>query len=199
LTFRRIAQETGRVLVILAKDRYMLDAMGLASGGPWTVEAAAEVLIYAERKGMLSAVEERIRDQYADRLITPEAVRADPGGFILCLSFFDIKHLIDINPPPGGLYIYSSSEAYEEEQEIDQWRLRNWLSRFGLRHAGFEAAEGLHASGHGSGPDLLRVVQGISPRVLVPIHTTAPEFYAGRLADTGIRVLSPQTGVSIAL
>lgn len=199
LTFYRIAQETGRTLVILAKDQYMLDAIRLASAGPWVLDEMTDIRIYAERKGMVSTVEERIRDQYAARLVSPEEIHADPGRFILCLSFFDIKHLIDIDPPPGGLYIYSSSEAYEEEQAIDQRRLRNWLDRFGLRHAGFEGTEGLHASGHGSGPDLLRIVRGVAPRILIPVHTVAPQFYADGLSGAGIQVLVPRTGAPILL
>ncbi len=197
LTFYRIARETGRSLVILAKDQYMLDAIRFASGGPWVLQETTDVLIYAERKGMVSTVEQRVRDQYADRLISAEAIHADAAHYILCLSFFDIKHLIDIDPPLGGLYIYSSSEAHEEEQEIDQRRLQNWLSRFGIRHAGFEGSEGLHASGHGSGPDLLRVVQGVAPRMLIPIHTQNPNFFPKQLGTTGIEIRFPQTGVPI--
>jgi ribonuclease J len=199
LTFYQIARETGRTLVILAKDQYMLDAIRLASGGPWNLETMRDVLIYAERKGMISTVEARIRDQYAARLLPPEEIHAHPARFILCLSFFDIKHLIDINPSPGGLYIYSSSEAYEEEQAIDQRRLQNWLARFGLCHVGFEGSEGLHASGHGSGPDLLRIVRDIAPRLLIPIHTMNPEFYVENLRGAGTEVLIPRAGLSMIL
>lgn len=198
LTFYRVARETGRTLLILAKDQYMLDAIRLGSGGPWNLEDMGDIRIYAERKGMISTVEGRIRERYADRLVSPEEVHADPGRFILCLSFFDIKHLIDIDPPPGGLYVYSSSEAYEEEQEIDQRRLRNWLVRFGFQHVGFEGTEGLHASGHASGPDLLRIVGAIAPRVLIPIHSLTPAFYTQRLPGSGINIHIPQIAVPFA-
>lgn len=199
LTFHRIAGETGRILVILPKDQYLLDAMGFVSGGPWVMPDMTDVRIYADRKGTLSTPEARIRYRHAARFISPEAIRADPGVFILCLSFFDIKNLIDIDPPPGGLYVYSSSEAYEEEQQIDRRRLRNWLARFGFHPVGFEGAEGLHASGHASGPDLVRLVRDIAPRLLIPVHTLTPEVYAERLAGTGIAVHVPRVGVPIAL
>ena len=199
ITFYRIAQESGRTLVILVKDQYLLDAMRHASGGPWVLEDMGDVRIYAERKGMISTVEGRIRNRYADRLVSPEEIHADPTRFILCLSFFDIKHLIDIDPLPGGLYIYSSSEAYEEEQVIDQRRLHNWLERFGFEHVGFERSEGLHASGHASCVDLLGIVRGIAPHTLVPIHSKTPELYAEHLAETGIQVIVPQAGVPIPI
>ncbi len=199
VTFSWIAEKAGRSLVILAKDQYMLDAIRRASGGPWQREAMEDVLIFDERKGMLSAVEERVREQYAARLVSAQAIHRDPARFLLCLSFFDIKHLIDIDPPTGGLYIYSSSEPHEEEQRIDQARLRNWLDRFGLQGAGFEGSEGLHASGHASGPDLLRIVRAIAPRVLIPIHTGRPEFYQERVTVPGIHVIPPQAGEPIRL
>ncbi len=199
LSFYRIARETGRTLIILAKDQYLLDAMRLAAGGPWTLEDITNVRIYAERKGTVSTVETRVRYRYAARLVSPEEIHADPARFILCLSFFDIKNLIDIDPPPGGLYIYSSSEAYEEEQQIDQRRLRNWLDRFGFHHVGFEGTEGLHASGHAGGTDLLQIVRNIAPRALIPIHTLTPRFYAEHLVGTGTDVLLPRMGMPITI
>ncbi len=197
LSFYRVARETGRVLVILPKDQYLLDAIRLAAGGPWVLEEVTDIRIYAERKGTINTAESRIRYRYADRLVSPDEIHTNPGRFILCLSFFDMKNLIDIDPPPGGLYIYSSSEAYEEEQEIDQRRLRNWLDRFGFLYVGFEGSEGLHASGHASGPELLRIVRSISPRVLIPIHTMTPDFYPEHLVGTGINVLLPDEGMPL--
>ncbi len=197
LTFYWIAQKIGRSLVILAKDQYLLDAVRLAGAGPWKLDEMADALIYDERKVSKSAVEDRVRERYAARMLPPEEVRRDPERYLLCLSFYDIKHLIDIDPPPGGLYVYSSSEPYGEEQRIDQNRLRNWLGRFQLRPLGFDGGQGLHASGHAGGADLLRVVRGIGPRVLIPVHTQDPDFYSDWLATTETHVMIPQPGVPI--
>ena len=57
----------------------------------------------------------------------------------------------------GGTYIYSASEAYDEEQRIDHQRLVNWLTHFGLKMVGgLPGAEKgpYHASGHIDGPAL---------------------------------------------
>ena len=197
LTFYWIAQKIGRSLVILAKDQYLLDAVRLASGGPWSLDDMDDVLIYDEGKMTPNAAEVRLRDRYAARLLTPEAVARDPARFLLCLSFFDIKHLIDIAPPPGGLFVYSSSEAHGEEQRIDQGRLRHWLDRFGLRPLGLDGGQGLHASGHAGGPDLLRVVRGIAPRILIPIHTATPDFFSECLTTAETHVLVPPPGAPI--
>ena len=74
--------------------------------------------LYDEPKAQPAAWEQRVRDRYAGRFVTPAEVRRAPGDFILCFSFWDIKNLIDIRPR-GGRYVYSSSEAYSEEQMTD--------------------------------------------------------------------------------
>lgn len=58
--------------------------------------------------------------------------------------------------------MYSSSEAYDEEQKIDHLRLANWIEAFQMEHVGFEE-KGYHASGHITGPDLLKLVKAIRP------------------------------------
>jgi ribonuclease J len=92
-----------------------------------------------------------------------------------------MKHLLDIKPEKG-VYVYSSTEAFTEEQEFDFQRLYNWLREFGFRIYGFEMVldegklkpkfiKGYHASGHAS-PDHLRwMIEQIDPDVIVPVHT----------------------------
>jgi len=200
ITFYRIAQETGRKLVILSKDAYLLEAMRLISDDVPDIGSLSDIFIYRDPKARLAFWEERLRQKYSSRTVSGADVRPNQGDCILCFSFWDIKHLIDIEPE-GGLYIYSSSEAYTEEQVIDLKRLRNWLDHFGMRFAGDPEGgeEGLHASGHASGPDLLRIVRGIRPRVLIPIHTLDPGYFAAHLEGEGIQVRIPELGEEIRL
>jgi ribonuclease J len=124
------------------------------------------------------------------------------GSFILCFSFWDLNELPSIQPAPGSLYVFSSSEPHDEEQEIDFRRLHRWLAHFGLQGFGLpvetngewqipEAQRGLHASGHACGPDLLEIARQIKPEVLIPVHSEHPEFYTENLANTGIKVMLP--------
>jgi ribonuclease J len=106
-------------------------------------------------------------------------------GHLLCFSFFDLKHLLDINTE-GGTYIYSSSEAHSEEQEFDFQRLSQWLNFFNLHSVGFkmtgdppkpEFIRGFHASGHLSQNDLVKVIEEIDPDKIISIHTQHPEWF----------------------
>jgi len=118
-----------------------------------------------------------------------------------------VKHLLDVRPE-GGIYIYSTSEAYTEEQEIDVRRLWNWLNFFGIRPVGFIFLEGgpsrpkplfckgYHSSGHISGEERMEVIREIRPKYLIPVHTEDPEFFVEKLKGE-IRVLLPEEGVPL--
>jgi ribonuclease J len=200
LTFYRIAQETGRKLVILGKDAYLLEAMRLVSDDVPDIGSLSDILIYKDPKARLPFWEEKLRQRYSPRTVDGSHVRTNQGECILCFSFWDIKHLIDIEPQEG-VYVYSSSEAYSEEQQIDLKRLRNWLDHFGMKFVGDPEGreEDLHASGHASGPDLLKVIRGIRPRILIPIHTLNPGYFAAYLEGEDIEVHIPKLGEEIPI
>lgn len=201
LAFLGIARETGRNLVVLGKDAYLLEAMHLAS--PERVPDilnSPDILVYADPKAALRPWERELRERYGSRVLGADDVREQQGECILCFSFWDVNDLIDIEPV-DGVYIYSSSEAYSEEQQMDLKRLRNWLRHLDMRFLGDpeDGDEGLHSSGHASGPDLLEIVRTIRPRALIPIHTEDAGYFVTNLATEDIQVRVPSLGEEIIL
>ncbi|MCD6372702.1 MAG: ribonuclease J, partial [Thermococcus sp.] len=150
-TFKRIAKEVGRELVITSKDAYFLYALELATGN----EYLNNVGIYENPRSSLRGWEQWVMERYEELKVPPEELRHDPDNYVLCFSFYDLPHLLDVNPK-GGVYIYSSSEAFGEEQEFSFLRLWNWLQYFGFEVYGFRLdnngkpvfEKSLHASGH---------------------------------------------------
>ncbi|AIY89256.1 MBL fold metallo-hydrolase RNA specificity domain-containing protein [Geoglobus acetivorans] len=183
-TFMEIARRTSRELVVTAKDAYMLHAMECADG----ICRMEDVRIYHELKQKKDKWEELVvRERWGDKYVDPADISRNPENYILCFSFYDMKHLLDIKPD-GGTYIYSSSEAFSEEQEFDFLRLYNWLREFNLRVYGFkmvlkdgklapEFVRGYHASGHASKDDLRWIIEQVDPDVIIPVHTTNPEWF----------------------
>ena len=194
-TFLDVAEENHRKMVVTVKDAYLLYAMHAVD--PKVPVPGDGMLVYDCPKGKESKYEEFIlRDQYPDAKVTADRVRRAPGDYVVSFSFFDLKHLVDMRPD-GGHYMYSSCEAFSEEQEIDFVRMNAWLRKFGLEPHGLsfeeytkgdgekgirpvfpkKGKESLHASGHATKEDLVRIVETLDPEVVIPVHTTAPGWF----------------------
>lgn len=199
-SFLAIAKRTGRRLVIVPKDAYLLHAMNAAD--PTVPVPHDSLLVFDVPSAKAPDKWERfILQHYGQHVLHASEVSRRQAELILCFSFFDIKHLLEIDVR-GGCYIYSSSEAHNEEQEIDMDRLTNWLGLFGLDPIGYRMVEsehhrrrtmnkvpGYHASGHMPGLDVLDWVLEIRPEHLVPIHTEHADRFAEHVKGTGIRIL----------
>lgn len=205
LTFRDIAHDCGRKLVVTAKDIYLLEAASLATDLMTPPEQDEALLLYRKPK-KLEKWEEQVYARYEGRCVVPSEVKKNGADYILCFSFWDINELIEIDPEPGAVYLYSSSEAFDEEQKLDIVRLRNWLDRFQIQPVGVPDAEtgkplkgeeGFHASGHITGPDMLRLIETIDPEVVIPVHTENQEFFRRNIESKKLRI--PRKGIPITL
>jgi len=212
LTFLRIAKDTGRKLAILPRDAYLLKTMRLLEWDMPDLAAEDSLTIYQETTASRSPALwlRNIYREYDSKIVLAKDISSNQGQFILCFSFFDLNELPSIHPKPGSLYVYSSSEPHDEEQEIDFRRLHNWLKHFGLRGFGLpvesddkwqipEEEKGLHASGHACTPDLLRIALEIKPEILVPVHSEYPDFYVDHLGNSGIDVVLPSLGRTLEI
>lgn len=195
LIFRRIAEETGRKLVLLMKDVYMLESMRLVDKQIPDFSTDPVCLIYDETKASAGKWEEAIKNKHQSRMVSPGEVKANQSGHILCLSFWDLNELPDIEPGPGSIYIHSTCEAFNEEMAISFERLKNWLDHFGIEFVG---GEGFHASGHIVGAQMLDLIRAVKPKHVIPVHTQDPEFFAGNLGKE-FKVILPEEGWSIQL
>jgi ribonuclease J len=181
-SFQEIAKKTGRELVAMGKDIYMLHALRCIEGVcmPESLRIYEEISDKSKRKWEQEVVAAEYKDRYVDHI----SIREAPESYILCFSFWDMKHLLDIKPD-GGAYIYSSCEAFNEEMEIDFHRLWHWLKRFNINPIGFSVHEEgalsfegrYHASGHASGEDIAWVIDQIDPDHIVPIHTREGKWF----------------------
>lgn len=212
LTFLRVAGDTGRKLAILPKDAYLLKTMRLLEPEIPDLNAEDSLVIYQETTAARSPASwlRNIYQEYSSKVVVAKDVRSNQGDFILCFSFWDLNELPSIQPEAGSLYVFSSSEPHNEEQEMDFWRLHHWLKHFGLRGFGLpvhkdgkwkipEEERGLHASGHACGPDLLQVVRGIRPDRLIPVHSEKPRFYEDNLHDSAINIVLPAEGGTVEI
>ncbi|MBI2861780.1 MAG: exonuclease [Chloroflexi bacterium] len=200
VTFLHVAHETSRYLAILPKDAYLLETMTLADPSIPVLSSEVALRIYDEAKASLSRWEREIREQNRGELVSSTEVRQHQRDYILCLSFFDLNELPDLQPEPGSVYIYSTSEPHNEEERIDLSRLHNWLGYFGVRLVGDpeRGERGFHSSGHIPGPELVQLIEEIDPKMVIPIHTELPWAFLTKLGGK-VAVHLPERGVPIPL
>ncbi|MFX0003917.1 MAG: ribonuclease J [Candidatus Hodarchaeota archaeon] len=182
--FNQIAKKTGRSLIVTAKDIYLLNALEKAE----SVKKLENLLVYRELKSVTPNWEKSLQNEDSKiSYIDPNEISKQQDNYIICFSLFDLKNLLDIQLDQGT-YIYSSSEAFEEESEFDFIRLYNWLKHLNLQIFGFEIIkeddrfkpkfmEGYHASGHASKSDLIKAIEIIDADVIIPVHTDDPEWF----------------------
>jgi ribonuclease J len=215
LTFLQVARDTDRKLAILPRDAYLLKTMRLLEPDTPDIAQEGSIVIYQDTIASKSPNMwvQNLCKEYGSKMILAEDVRSAEDKFILCFSFWDLNELPSLHPKPGSLYVFSSSEPHDEEQEIDFRRLHKWLEHFKMRGIGLpvekkkngekseweipEGERGLHASGHACGPDLLDVARGIKPEVLIPVHSEHPDFYTQHVGGSGIDVVLPTVGGTI--
>jgi ribonuclease J len=212
LTFLQVARDTRRKLAVLPKDAYLLKTMRLLEPDIPDVAQEDAIVIYQETTASRTPAQwlKKTYQEYSSKVVLAKDVASNQSDFILSFSFWDLNELPSIQPEAGSLYVFSSSEPHNEEQEMDFRRLHNWLKRFRLRAFGLpverngdweipEEEKGLHASGHACGPDLLRVAREIQPEVLIPVHSKEPEFYLDNLGDSGTSVILPAEGGTVEI
>jgi len=96
---------------------------------------------------------------------------------MLYCNYFQLNELVDVKPTNGSVYIRSITEPFDEEMTLDARRIDNWLNLFNLTQYGRRSEDGLHASGHASGPEIRDMISEMNPRIVVPIHTEHPEVF----------------------
>ncbi len=188
ITFSEVARDSGRSLVLLPGEFYIVYALCLELSELGGV--MERVLIYDEPKVRAGGFERWVRKKYPDRLVDAAAISANPGAFLTSFRYWAINKLLDIPSTAGGIHIYSTSEPHSEEQEWDLDRLRRWLDFLGIRMEGDPNADPndpLHASGHASGDELLSIIEAISPREVIPVHTHNWQFFADSVSCCPVR------------
>ena len=169
-TFHQIAEKNNRVLAVSVKQAYLLRA--LANDKHLEVPDVLKdprIVVYQRSKKVFYRWEKDIFN--VTNVKTAKDIRGMQEKIILASSSYDMNEVLEIQPGPGGAFINSSSEPFNEEMEIDQDRFINWLNHFGL------PMYQIHSSGHMMPTELRSTIQEIAPKRLLPIHTEQPELY----------------------
>jgi len=139
--------------------------------------------------------------------VTSYAIRENSDKYILMFSFWDANGLFDLSNEdgviPSSRYIRASCEPFNDEMEIDEEKLMNWLNKFGISYVTEEENKNhfkrAHVSGHASRLELKEIIKRINPGIIIPIHTQHPDEFHKIVEEigTGIKVIKPEYGKTL--
>lgn len=175
-TFHEIAKANDRTLALSMKQAYLLRALSKDQHLETPdVLHDPHIAVYQRSKKTFYHWEKDILSE--TNVKTSKDIREMQHKMILASSSYDMNEILEIKPGPGGAFINSSSEPFNEEMEIDHERFVNWLNHFGL------PMYQIHSSGHMMPTELREAISNVSPRRLVPIHTEQQELYRTFVKD----------------
>lgn len=187
--FSRIASDTGKCLVISARDAYAIQGLRAAGNDI----SSNNMCIYMKpRESHGWWMKYVMSGEWDDKWVSPLEIRSSPKNYLLAFSLFDMPNLMDIKPD-GGLFLYSSTEAFNEDMRLDVQVLLNWLSRYNFEVVGLSldgssvsVQHGFHASGHASQEDIIDLVETISPELVIPVHTENSGWFSSNFENAKV-------------
>ncbi|MDF2628148.1 MAG: hypothetical protein K0R39_1979 [Symbiobacteriaceae bacterium] len=172
--------DVGRVMALAPEMAYVYAEMG---------GDLADVLIYLRSRdrdalaaGMAPGWLNGLIGRGA-KTVDCEAIQADQSRYLLQLFYWDLPELVDIRPKAGSLFIHSNGEPlgrFDPAYEL----LMRWLELFKIPFTS------VPSTGHASEEDLLSIIKGIAPEILMPIHSKTPE----RMDVAGQARVMPEMG-----
>ena len=191
-TFAKAAAATGRQFVVSMKTAFMLEKLA-KDRGIKVPEVGRDVLAYVKRKGT-GRLDDRDYRVWERHLLsvgqTAEQIGRRQKSVFLHMETWSLPEMIDIKPERGGIYVHSSTEAFNEEGETEEETVKRWIEHFGLSY------HQIHASGHAPLDGVRKLVSGVGAKTVVPIHTEHPELFK---KFGGHRVLIPSRASPISL
>jgi ribonuclease J len=183
-TFYRIAKQLDKQLVISFKHACFLEQYfkDKKLNVPNSTDDFINILLPKRNTGTYNYKED-YRDSFIKKrlnypnIISAEEIRKNPSKYIVVLNFWYFNTMVDLKPY-NGMYIHSLSEPFNEEMEISNDRMMNWLNHFNLNLIQS------HCSGHINGEDLKTILKKMKPKKLFPIHTVHPQHFASLNLNT---------------
>ncbi|MFX1563519.1 MAG: MBL fold metallo-hydrolase [Promethearchaeota archaeon] len=197
-TMQLVAKATGRELVVEPRRMWVLHAINQCQNLS-TPSISKDVTIrwfdaskkrLSKYERLLQKTDLQIKD-FESRALTASDLRSNPNRYLLCTSFGSISVIQRVKPPASGIYLLSASEPFNEESEIGFDKLLNWLALSGL------AMYSAHCSGHIHPIELSKTLEEMQPKLVLPIHTEAPQLFKRFIEPSGIRVQIPKQGVPL--
>ena len=173
VTFYRAALRLGKTLVIDVYTANVLFELRLLGNNlPYPSEGYDLIKVFFPYR-LTQKIFNEIGAAYAKRFspfhISKEQVNKNQASIVMNVrpSMLPDSKKCNLNP---GVFIYSLWQGYRENSYQRKFETH-------LKTLGFSTAA-LHTSGHASVEDLKRLISGINPKRVIPIHTMIPGAFS---------------------
>ena len=183
LGFYHAACHTGRTFVVDSYTAFVLHGLRFEPGVPDPAKSPGLRVRFIESQPHIPQVEKRVTHSR----ITLDEVLAKPERHVLLCRPNMIKHDLGGTVPAKTLGLYSMWHGYLNRK--DDWRKTQRI----IAEAGGDFVQ-CHTSGHATVPDLVKLINDLRPRRIVPIHTERPEVLKElvpnvEIAEDGVAIL----------
>jgi len=174
VSFFKVARKLGRTLVIDVYTANVLHELHLLGNNlPYPCANFPEIKVFFPRR-LTQRIFNEIGEEYAKRFSSFHMSRprllAEQHKVIMLVPPSMLKDLEKCGLH-DGVFIYSLWDGYRNtsyQQAFEQT----------LKNSGFEL-KAKHTSGHATVGDIKRVMNGLNPKKIVPIHTMQPNVFKG--------------------
>lgn len=193
LSFYNTVQDTDRNIVIYTKQAYLLKLF--QESEEWknrfpSPKNDSTIKIFLSRKSWGLG---RDSDKWTENIIHVDYYSWERNflDYPNCIDYTDVhkkqkeyifycpdyklQDLIDVQPE-NSTYIHSSTEPFDDEMELDQERVKNWLTHFGLLSSD-RKWHYFHVSGHDSADQIKKIINETDSKTLIPIHTQHEDIF----------------------
>jgi ribonuclease J len=165
VTFYKAALRASRIFVVDHYAAYIFFLVSTQARIPKPARRAGIRVFLPKRRKRVGKLEER----YAASLIYLDEILAEPGRYAMPFRTSMLGGDFAGGLPPGTRCIYSYWHGYLKNLDWQEVRAT-------MNACGGEFLE-RHTSGHIHAGDIVKFVEAIGPRYVIPIHTTRPEEF----------------------
>jgi ribonuclease J len=174
VSFYRAALKLGRIFVVdIYTANVLYELRQLGNNLPYPSKEYANIKVFYPYR-LTQKIFNDIGEDYAKRFsafhISKPSLSEKQNNIIMTVRP-SMQHDIEKCSFHEGLFIYSLWQGYRDSEY--QQRFEDYL-----RKNGFES-KAIHTSGHASTSDIERVITGLEPKQIIPIHTMAPNAFQG--------------------
>ncbi len=173
-------------------DYKKIDAGYLPDWGRNSAKSDENILRIKDKidQGKATQEEERAWALAVDHIengISAFEIRDSPEKYVLMINFWRMNELFDLCDDEidlsGSHYVKCMCEPFNEEMQVNESKLINWLDHFKIGYDfkvdndGNKLIKRSHVSGHASRPELKEMIVRLKPKILIPVHTLNPQEF----------------------